>query len=127
MPELMENIKHLYFEEKLSYRQVAKHLGVSNSTVAKRIRIMGGGRTPQEGAVLRSSPEYSEKLRVTQLGENNSSAKLSTESVLAIREEYPNLLGSFTKTQAQYLLATEYGVKRPTISDIVLRNTWKHI
>ena len=127
MSELIEKVKHLYFCKKLSYRQVAKHLGVSNSAVAKRIKELGGGRTAQEGAVLRSSPEYSEKLRVTQLGEKNSVAKLSTEAVLTIRAEYPKLLGTYTKTQAQYLLADEYNVKRPTISDIVLRKTWRHI
>ena len=127
MPELNVEIQRLYSNEKLSHRQVAKRLRVANATVAKRIKKLGISRTASEATQLRSSPEYSVSIRKTKTGEKNAKAKLTDSDVLAIRKQYPILQGTFTKTQAQYLFADEYGVKRPTISDIVLRKTWKHI
>lgn len=128
MPELTKEIIRLYFDEKLSYRQVAKHLGVADSTVAKRLKELGGGRSVQESTLLRSSPEYSEKIRITQLGESNSSAKLNEEKVLAIRDIYDNATKvKIKKYETELMLAKDYGVGRSTISDIVKRRTWKHI
>ena len=72
MPELNEEILHLYLDKKLSYRQVAKHMGLSNSTVAKRIKNLGIGRTRVESTKLRSSPEYSESIRQMKIGEKNT-------------------------------------------------------
>ncbi|WP_342538472.1 hypothetical protein MKY15_20730 [Sporosarcina sp. FSL K6-1540] len=126
MPELKE-IYRLYYENGLSASQVAKSIDRSKTFVIERLHEMDGPRTIQEGTILRSSPEYSDSIRKTKLGEKNAQAKLSESDVLAIREQYLILQGTFTKTQAQYLLADDYGVKRPTISDIVLNKTWKHI
>lgn len=124
---LKKEISRLYYGEQLSASQVAKSIARSKTFVLARLHEMDGPRTIHEGTILRSSPEYSEKIRITQLGESNSSAKLTESDVLAIRESYIELQGTFTKSQSKYLLADEYGVKRPTISDIVLHRTWKHI
>lgn len=127
MPEITKEIQRLYFEEKLSYRQVANQLGLSNSYVSQKLKLLGGGRSIKEATALRSTSEYSEAIRRTKLGEKNTQSKLTETEVLAIREVYPELLGTFNKHQAQHLLADEYSVKRSTISDVVLRRTWKHI
>jgi len=67
-------------------------------------------------------------LSLSQLGESNNQAKLTAETVLAIRDEYEIALKEGAqKTATQVALAKEHGVKRPTISDIVLRKTWKHV
>lgn len=128
MPELTKEIDRLYFVEKLSYRQVAERLGVADSTVAKRLKKLGGGRSAKESTLLRSSPEYSEKIRITQLGESNSSAKLTEPDVLAIRDIYDNAVNiGKKKYQTELMLAKDFGVGRSTISDIVKLRTWKHI
>ena len=121
-------VMYWYHAKDLSIRQVASRLGCSEQKVAKVLHTYKPGvRANQKAMELRSSDEYREKLRLTQIGDRNHQAKLTESDVLEIRAEYKKLLGTFTKTQAQYLLANEYGVKRPTISDIVLRRTWKHI
>lgn len=128
MPELTKEIKRLYFNENLSYRQVAKHLGLVDSTVAKRLKKLSGGRTVQEATALRSSSEYSENIHQAKLGEKNTQAKLTEPDVLDIRSEYEIALKvGAQKTATQVALAKVFGVKRPTISDIMLRKTWKHI
>lgn len=121
----IEEINRLYYDEKMSLRQVASVTGHTGEYIKKRLKH--GPRNKKEALAYRSTADYKEKLSVKQLGELNSSAKLTEEKVLAIRQEYEQLLESHMKTQAQYYLASKYGVKRPTISDIVLRKTWKHI
>lgn len=69
MPELNVEIQRLYSNEKLSHRQVAKRLGVANANVAKRIKKLGISRTASEATQLRSSPEYSDSIRKTKIGE----------------------------------------------------------
>ena len=120
-------IVYLYYIKRYSIRQVAKELGCAPDTASKALHNTFGVRDRQKALALRSTDENREKIRQTKTGEKNSKAKLTESDVLAIREQYPILQGTFTKTQAQYLLAEDYGVKRPTISDIVLRKTWKHI
>ena len=128
MPELTKEVNRLYFEEKLSYRRVAKELGVSDKTVAIRLKNLGGGRTVKEATILRTNDEYREKIRQTKIGDRNHQAKLTESDVLDIRARYELALSEGAqKTATQVALAKEYGVKRPTISDIVLRKTWKHI
>lgn len=127
MPKLNEVISHLYYTEKLSANEVAQKINRDKSFVLGRLRKMQGPRTIHEGTILRTTPEYREKIRQTKLGDRNHQAKLTESDVLAIREAYIKLQGTFNKSQAQYILADEYGVKRPTISDVVLRKTWKHI
>lgn len=53
-------------------------------------------------------------------GEKINNAKLDTEKVLRIREDY-----KVCKNYAE--LARKYGVTPPTIQDAVKRITWKHI
>ncbi len=125
---MLDQIKQLYFVEGLSQRQVARQLGVSPGYVQKRLKSLGGGRPAKLAVQSRATPEYREKISRTQIGENNHQVKLTEQQVLAIRKEYDlALLNGHQKSATQYYLAKKYGVKRPTISDIVLRRTWKHI
>lgn len=127
LENLEMKITYLYYIEKYSIRQIAKVLECGNHTVSRTLHNFSGVRDRKRALALRSTDEYREKISQTKIGEKNIQAKLTESDVLDIRESYPKLLGTFNKTQAQYLLADEYGVKRPTISDIVLRRTWKHI
>jgi predicted transcriptional regulator len=128
-PELLKEIELLYYDEKMSIRRVAAELKSSTQTVKDYLNTYSRGvRKGSEACLLRTTPEYSEKIRLTQLGERNTGAKLTKEKVIRIRREYDILLmDGYRKTEAQNKLATKYSVKRPTISDIVLRKTWKHI
>ncbi|EWG11693.1 hypothetical protein [Cytobacillus firmus] len=127
--ELLREIKRLYYNEKLSTRQVASIVGIQASSVGDYLnKYAEGTRDRKMACKLRTNDEYREKIKFTQLGEKNSVAKLTEEKVLKIRQIYEDLLSEgHGKTQAQYYLAKKYGVKRPTVSDIVRRRTWKHI
>lgn len=127
--ELIVKIKHLYYNEKMSTRQVAAVVGIQSKTVIKYLNNNAEGtRNRKLACKLRTTDEYREKIKITQIGEKNNSAKLSEEKVLQIRQRYEDLLSEgHGKTQAQHYLAKKHGVKRPTVSDIVLRRTWKHI
>ena len=124
---LNKEIYRLYYEKKMSASQVGQVVGIGKDAVLVRLRKMKGPRTIQESTILRTSPEYREKIRQTKIGDRNHQAKLTESDVLEIRQRYEELIISNTKTQSQHMLARRYGVKRPTISDIVLRKTWKHI
>jgi hypothetical protein len=54
-------------------------------------------------------------------GEGNACSKLTTDQVLAIREEYSTGTTSLNK------LAKKYDVVMGNIHSIVKRNTWKHV
>lgn len=121
-------IVYLYYIEKYSIRQVAKELSCSSQTVKKVLDKNYGVRDKTEALALRSTDDYREKLRITQLGESNSSAKLTEPDVLAIRDIYDNAVKiGKKKYQTELMLANDFGVGRSTISDIVKLRTWKHI
>ena len=122
-----KRIVYLYYITQYSVRQVSAELGCSFDIVKKVLRNTFGMRDKKTSLALRSTPEYIEKIRQTKLGEANPQAKLTEAKVIKIRFAYEQMLLKYKKTEAQEILAEEYGVKRPTISDIVLRNTWKHI
>ncbi|WP_313803227.1 helix-turn-helix domain-containing protein [Cytobacillus sp.] len=126
---LGKEIEIMYYDQLMSTRQIAKRLGVEpNFVIGYLNKFSKGTRNIKESCQLRTNNEYRTKLREKQLGELNNSVKLTQEMVLKIREEYGKMLEiGHTKTQAQYYLANKYNVKRPTISDVVLRKTWKHI
>ncbi|MED4206607.1 hypothetical protein [Neobacillus mesonae] len=125
--EILQVVEKLYYEENLSTRKVADLLHVTPQTVSYYLKKSSGLRDIKAACKLRTTDEYRKKIRATQIGELNTSAKLSEEEVIKIRNEYSQLLLITNKTQAQYELAEKYGVKRPTISDVVLRRSWKHI
>ncbi|GGB50260.1 hypothetical protein GCM10011409_29830 [Lentibacillus populi] len=76
----------------------------------------------------KTDKEYLKKLSETKLGNTNPSSKLNDKSVRYIRTLYKELLEEgCKKTQSQKELAMKFNVSRSTISDIVLRRTWKHI
>ena len=54
------------------------------------------------------------------VGDRNPSAKLTTEDVLAIREDYDNGAGPRE-------IAARYGVDRSTVHEIVRRTSWTHL
>jgi hypothetical protein len=54
------------------------------------------------------------------VGERGSSAKLTADQVREIRKRYAN-------GTRVHVLAKEYGVKQPTVSNIIARTTWKHL
>lgn len=54
-------------------------------------------------------------------GETHHHARLSADEVREIRRKYA--AGDVT----QHALAREYGVSQPTIRNVVLRQTWRHI
>ncbi len=60
--------------------------------------------------------------RVThRLGENNNAARLTESQVVSIRERYD------PDRDSQRKLASEFGVSRVTIRNIVTRRQWQHI
>lgn len=122
-------IFHFYVEKQLSLRQTASAVpctpGYAKKVLMNKFNL--NLRSIKETMALRSTPEYIEKIRLTQTGEANHQSILSETAVVQIRIQYEWLLHSLQKTEAQKMLAENYGVKRPTISDIVLRKTWKHI
>ncbi|WP_064199018.1 hypothetical protein [Brevibacillus brevis] len=75
----------------------------------------------RDGWKKRYTPEYAQKLSLSQLGEKNNKAVLNEFKVREIRRKYCS--GEYS----QQSLASEYGVKRPTIADIVNKRTWTHI
>ncbi|KQL17697.1 helix-turn-helix domain-containing protein [Cytobacillus solani] len=126
---LGKEIEIMYYDQLMSTRQIAKKLGVEPNFVIDYLnKFSKGTRDIKEACQLRTNDEYRRKLREKQLGELNNSVKLTEEKVQKIRLEYEKMLEiGYTKTLAQYYLANKYNVKRPTISDVVLRKTWKHI
>ncbi|MET3209685.1 UNVERIFIED_CONTAM: putative transcriptional regulator [Paenibacillus sp. PvR008] len=125
---LNEQIAFLYYDKLYSTRQVAKELNISTSAVSKVLKEhYTGCRNRSAACNLRTTSNYCTKLSVSQQGDNNNQRKLSSEEVIEIRELYEEMIKSNTKLQSQYMLAQKFGVRRPTISDIVLRRTWKHI
>lgn len=121
-------VMYWYHAKEYSIREVAKELNCQPNKVRGVLHKYKPGPRPREEALeLRSTDEYREKLRQKQLGDRNNQAKLTAKDIPTIRAEYKRLQGTFTKTQAQYLLAEEYGVSRPAISDVVRGRTWKHI
>lgn len=129
MNDFVKEVERLYYHEKLSTRRVAEILNCSASKVRTCLHTkLQGVRPHKEACTLRSTHDYSEKIRVTQLGEKNNQVKLTKEAVIKIRQEYEQAVNDGAqKSATQYYLARKYNVKRPTISDIVLRKTWKHI
>lgn len=120
-------IERLYYEEKLSINEIADVLNLSEITIKTIIN-----KKQLHGAYKKETfsqnSEYRQKIREKLQGENCYKAKLTDNAVKKIRGEYEVLLEfGLTKTQAQYKLAKKYGVKRPTITDVVINKTWKHI
>ncbi|MDO6448108.1 hypothetical protein [Oceanobacillus profundus] len=123
-----KEIEHLYYNEKLSTQKVSEKLNCPRSLVQGRLKANRGLRSVSEALTLRSTPAYSEKIRATKVGNKNPQAKLNENQVLKIRDEYNFALEEgLPKTVTQNFLAKKYNIKRSTISDIVLRRTWKHI
>ncbi|MGV2887197.1 hypothetical protein [Paenibacillus taichungensis] len=127
--DINQAVSNLYYSEKLSTRQVARQLNIHPNTVRKILhKHYFGTRNSSEAYMLRSTDTYSQKLSATQTGELNSGSKLTSDQVLKIRGLYLAMLNSgYKKSEAQYELADQFRVKRPTISDIVLGRTWKHL
>ncbi|PLR99567.1 hypothetical protein [Bacillus sp. T33-2] len=143
-------ILDLYYSSQLSVKQISSLTSTHHKTVSDVLKTFGTGlRSPSEQTLLnkptilsetarqnilygirnnRYTPEYAAKLSASQTGSKNNQAKLTDEQVIQIRQEYSLALQEgYAKFETQRILAKKYGVKRPTISDIVLCKTWKHI
>lgn len=69
----------------------------------------------------RYNKEYAQKLSKTKNGSLNHQSKLSESQVIEIRNLHET--GNWT----HQALADKFNIKRPTVSDIINRRTWKHI
>lgn len=151
-PETMKQIpeiKRLYGDEKQSILKTAKQLGMSQRTVSNVVkyylknersrsdiqRTAFNNLTEEQkenffdrSKQVKSDKGYKVKLSKTKFGTLNPQHKLKEIDVMHIRKEYNELIQKGQqKTETQTLLAEKYNVKRPTISDIVLNRTWKHL
>ena len=90
-------------------------LGRSEDNVADMVKKGRHVSRAGEASGSRRRPESRPR------GEDNVRAKLTTEMVLAIREEFAS------KGTPKLTLARRYGVNPSTISSIVLRRTWRHV
>jgi transcriptional regulator with XRE-family HTH domain len=153
-PELIKEVGHFYYDQKLSIKEVAKRLNIERTMTLEILnQNLNGSRTPKEAAILRIKKYGNPKLTPIQLdylrdrirargfkeewkkqislknrGEGNKRAKLTEQLVLAIRNEYEEAIKEGRqKTATQFELAEKYNIKRPTVSDIVLFKKWKHI
>jgi group I intron endonuclease len=101
--------------------------------IAHGANSLSGANNPMWGK--KHSSETKEKIGEKSLGridgQKNPQAKLTSEKVILIREEYnaEKILNiNVRKRNNMYcMLAKKYGVNRCTIRDIMLRRTWKEI
>lgn len=153
-PELIKEVGHLYYDQKLSIKQVAERLNIARTMTFEILnQNLHGSRKPKEAAILRikkygnpSLPpnqldhlrhkirirgfkeEWKKQISQKNRGEGNKRSKLTEQTVLAIRNEYEEAIKQGKqKTATQYELAEKYNIKRSTVSDIVLCKKWKHI
>ena len=115
-----------YCTRKYSIRQTAEAINASSSYVRKILHTHNLIRDKKEALTLRTTDEYRKKISYTKRGEKQAK-KLTEKKVLQIRSEYKNLIRTYTRTEAQNILATEYSVSRSTILDVIHRRTWTHI
>lgn len=146
---MVPEIKRLYLNQELSIAQVSKNIGIDYGTTSNVINYyLKCNRTrsnnqkvvykklskDQINAIkagrksIMGDKEYLRKLSTTKYGTLNPHHKLKESDVIEIRRLYKDYLEKgYKKTETQYLLADKFSVKRPTISDIVLYKTWKHL
>lgn len=149
LPEVLT----LYYGYNLTITEVSNELKMDHKTISNLLKEYGKGLRSRKDEIKigvakgkyvmseegkqniikgirqnRNTPEYIAKLATACAGEKCYNAKLNDEAVINIRQEYEHaLLIGKEKTETQKLLADQYGVKRSTISDIVLGKTWKHL
>lgn len=122
-----KKIIYYYCTRKYSIRQTIKATSCSDNYVKKILRNHNLIRDKKEALALRSTDEYRQKIGDTKRGEKQPGSKLTEEKVLKIRSSYEDLIKTFSRTEAQHILATEYNVSRSTILDVIHRRTWTHI
>lgn len=107
-----EEIKRLYFEEKLSMNQVAEKLNCSRGTIHKRFK--------KAGLKARGSKEcrrYPHPL-----------AKLTAAEVLSIRKEFVEIFREGEPVSHTLVhLAEKYNSSSSNIRSILHRKSWKNI
>ncbi|MCY7969602.1 hypothetical protein MOB49_21455, partial [Bacillus haynesii] len=147
-----DRVLKMYHDEKKSITQIARELKMDFQTV-KKILIEHSSQQPlrtfsetqrvqfeklTESGIIEKmkrgrkeklkDPNYIEKLSKTKEGTLNPNSKLTEADVKHIRKLYVDLQREgHMKSESQKIIARKYGVKRPTISDIVLKRTWKHV
>ncbi|WP_336786575.1 hypothetical protein [Paenibacillus sp. MMO-177] len=114
----VSEIRRRYISGELTARQLADEYGISAASVDNIVNGTTWGHVeeidPEQLAALRTARKLESRAKATQ-----AMTKLTEDQVRAIRAEYVKGNGK--------ALAAKYGVKQPTISDIVTRRTWNHI
>lgn len=122
-----EKIIYYYVENLMSVRQTAKAVGCSGTLVKEKLKENGLTRSREEALKLRSTDEYISKIATSKLGTKNASAKLDENKVREIRVEYEKMQRNESKFKTKTELAKHFGVKRPTVNDILFGRTWTHV
>lgn len=122
-----EKIIYYYVENLMSVRQTAKVVGCSAKLVRRILNEKGVIRGRELALKLRSTDEYISKIATSKLGTKNASAKLDENKVREIRVEYEKMQRNESKFKTKTELAKHYGVKRPTVNDILFGRTWTHV
>lgn len=122
-----EKIIYYYAEKLMSIRQTAKMVGCSDSTAKKVLKEKGLIRSHEEALKLRSTDEYISKISRSKQGIKNAFAKLDEMKVREIKAEYEKMQRNQSKFKTKTELAKHFGVKRPTINDILFGRTWTHV
>lgn len=100
----------LFFGEYMLLTDIAKAFGIPQTTIYRRNK-----QGYKDGDLVSKNNKLN--LRV---GSKCASSKLSESDVVSIRSR-------FLKGDSQKLLAEEYRISGPTISDIVNKKTWRHL
>jgi hypothetical protein len=152
--KLIKKVEEMYYKKEMSSKEISDILGIHTSIILNILNnYLYGTRSYKEAAQVRRkntnrykmSEQHLENIRkgiksrgfknkwkeiISQAnrGSKNKRAKLTEEQVLQIRQEYKLMIQKDdNKISAQNKLAYKFGVKRTTISDIVLRKKWKHV
>ena len=125
--DIEKKIIYFYIVRKMSVRQIASKLKISNTKVSKVLHKHGAMRSNSEACLNRSTDDYRKKISISKIGSNQTTAKLNEEKVVMIRAEFKNLILKMRVTEAENILAGKYKVGRSTISDVVHERTWKHV
>ena len=125
--DIEKKIIYFYIVRKMSVRQIASKLKISNTKVSKVLHKHGAMRSNSEACLNRSTDDYRKKISISKIGSNQTTAKLNEEKVVMIRAEFKNLILKLRVTEAENILAGKYKVGRSTISDVDHERTWKHV
>lgn len=115
--EQVSEMRSLYLAGGCTQQDIATRFGIERGTVGTILRGNHWAHVPVDSDAARV---MGQKNRV-RIGESNACAKLTETDVRAIRVRYA--AGGVTMSQ----IATEYGVNRESIFNVLHRRTWSHV